>query len=365
MENDGHDIIHLGVGDPDLDTPPSIVAAAVGEMQRGRTHYSPIPGETALRNAVAQSYADNMNVNVRPEQVTIFPGAQAALFANLLCLAGPDDEVILLEPFYATYEGVAQAGGATIVTVALSANNGFQVDADQIIAAITPRTRVILANSPSNPSGAVFGESSWRSLLEICEVNGIWLVSDEVYGELVFDRSHTSPLSVSNTNQNVVVISSLSKSHAMTGWRIGWSVSPLELSKHLANLSQCLLFGVNQFTQDAATFALRSAQSEAANIRQIFHDRRDRFCDLLEKIDGLTVHRPAGGMFAMVDVSALDVDGEEFANQLLDECGVAVVPGFAFGESTRNFVRVGYLQSNEKLNEAANRISSCVNRMRV
>ncbi len=365
MESDGRDIIHLGVGDPDLDTPPSIVAAAVRELQRGRTHYSPIPGEATLREAVAQNYAATMNTNVNPGQVTIFPGAQAALFASLLCLAGPGDEVVLLEPFYATYEGVAQAGGASVVSVALSAANGFQLDADQIIAAITPKTRVILANSPSNPSGAVFNESSWRSLLKICFENDIWLISDEVYANLVFDGSHTSPLNSTSSNQNVVVISSLSKSHAMTGWRIGWSVSPLALSTHLANLSQCLLFGVNQFTQDAATFALRSAQSDAANIREIFHSRRNRFCSLLENIDGLTVHRPAGGMFAMVDVSALNIDGEEFANQLLDKYGVAVVPGFAFGESTRNYVRVGYLQSNEKLSEAAKRISSCLSNMRV
>lgn len=356
MERDGQDVIHLGVGDPDLDTPPRIVAAAVSNLQHGRTHYSPIPGEPTLREAVAGTYAKDLHISVDPAQVTIFPGAQAALFATVLCLAGHGDEVILLEPFYATYEGVAQAGGAAVVAVPMSAENDFQLDVSRITAAITPKTRVIVANSPGNPSGAVFSESSWRSLLNVCVEHGIWLISDEVYGSLVFDGIHSSPLAIPNVNQNVVVVNSLSKSHAMTGWRIGWSIAPLALCNHLANLSQCLLFGVNQFTQDTATYALRNAHEEAAEIREIFRDRRDIFCELLEQIDGLKIHRPAGGMFTLIDVSKLGMDGEDFANRLLDDSGVAVIPGFAFGESTRNFVRVGYLQGKDKLIEAAARI---------
>ncbi len=360
MERDGQDVIHLGVGDPDLDTPPRIVAAAVKGLKNGRTHYSPIPGEPMLREAVAETYAIDLDVSVDAAQVTIFPGAQAALFAAVFCLAGHGDEVILLEPFYATYEGVAQAGGATVVAVPMSAENNFELDVERIAAAITPKTRIIIANSPGNPSGAVFSESSWQSLLDVCVEHGIWLISDEVYGSLVFDGTHSSPLAIPGVNQNVVVISSLSKSHAMTGWRIGWSVAPLALCNHLANLSQCLLFAVNQFTQDAATFALRNARDEAAEIRDTFRDRRDSFCGMLEQINGLRIHRPAGGMFTMIDVSKFGMDGETFANRLLDDSGVAVVPGFAFGESTRNFVRVGYLHDKEILIDAAGRISRFV-----
>ncbi len=360
MDNDGADIIHLGVGDPDFDTPAGIINTAILSLQNGRTHYAPIPGELELRNAVAEACSDNFAIDVQADQVCIFPGAQCALFATLLCLAGPGDEVILLEPFYATYEGVAQAGGATVVAVPLSPDNDFSLDIDRIADAITDKTRVILMNSPGNPSGAVFDRNSIMSLAELCREKSIWLVSDEVYSELIFDAEHFSPLSIPQAQDNVVVISSVSKTYAMTGWRLGWTIAAPELVSHLSNLSQCLLFGVSQFTQDAVAYALRHEQQQVLAFRNSFKQRRDVLCDALEKIDGLVVHRPAGGMFTMVDVAALDYDGEQFANALLDDCGVAVVPGFAFGDSVRNCVRIGYLCKETILMDAAKRIQEFV-----
>lgn len=362
MDNDGADIIHLGVGDPDFDTPAGIINTAITSLQNGRTHYAPIPGEPELRCAVAEACTGNFGTEVQADRVCIFPGAQCALFATMLCLAGPGDEVILLEPFYATYEGVAQAGGATVVTVPLSADDEFGLDIDRIANAITDKTRVILMNSPGNPSGAVFDKSSMTTLASLCREKDIWLVSDEVYSELIFDTEHFSPLSIPQAQENVVVISSVSKSYAMTGWRLGWAIAPPELVSHLGNLSQCLLFGVSQFTQDAVTYALRHEQQQVVAFRNRFKQRRDAFCDALEKIDGLTVHRPGGGMFTMVDVSALDYEGEQFANALLDDCGVAVVPGFAFGDSVRNCVRIGYLCDENILLDAARRIEKFVAR---
>jgi arginine:pyruvate transaminase len=362
MDRDGADIIHLGVGDPDFDTPAGIIDTAMTSLRSGRTHYSPIPGESELRNAIAETCTDQYGTEIEAAQVCIFPGAQCALFATMLCLAGPGDEVILLEPFYATYEGVAQAGGATVVTVPLSADDDFSLDIDRVANAITDKTRVILMNSPGNPSGAVFDEASILSLTELCREKNIWLISDEVYSQLIFDAEHYSPLSIPITQDNVVVISSVSKTYAMTGWRLGWTIAPPELVSHLTNLSQCLLFGVSQFTQDAVTYALRNEQQQVAAFCTSFEHRRDTFCDALEKIDGLTVHRPGGGMFTMVDVSALDYDGEQFANELLGGCGVAVVPGFAFGDSVRNCVRIGYLCDERRLIEAAKRIEKFVAR---
>jgi len=362
MDNDGADIIHLGVGDPDFDTPAGIINTAITSLQNGRTHYAPIPGEPELRCAVAEACTGKFGTEVQADRVCIFPGAQCALFATMLCLAGPGDEVILLEPFYATYEGVAQAGGATVVTVPLSADDEFGLDIDRIANAITDKTRVILMNSPGNPSGAVFDRGSMTTVASLCREKDIWLVSDEVYSELIFDTKHFSPLSIPQAQENVVVISSVSKSYAMTGWRLGWAIAPPELVCHLGNLSQCLLFGVSQFTQDAVTYALRHEQQQVVAFRNRFKQRRDVFCDALEKIDGLTVHRPGGGMFTMVEVSALDYDGEQFANELLDDCGVAVVPGFAFGDSVKNCVRIGYLCDEKLLMEAAERIEKFVAR---
>ncbi len=358
MDRDGADIIHLGVGDPDFDTPAGIIDSAVTSLRNGRTHYSPIPGESELRKAIAESCENQCETNIDAAQVCIFPGAQCALFATMLCLAGPGDEVILLEPFYATYEGVAQAGGASVVTVPLSPDDEFSLDIDRIADVITNRTRVILVNSPGNPSGAVFDKASIVALAQLCLQKNIWLVSDEVYSELVFDAEHYSSLSIQEAQSNVVVINSVSKTFAMTGWRLGWTIAPPALASHFANLSQCLLFGVAQFTQDAVAYALRNEQQQISVFRNSFKHRRDIFCGALEKIDGLIVHRPRGGMFTMIDVSAFGYDGEQFANELLDECGVAVVPGFAFGDSVTNCVRIGYLCDEKLLMDAAERIET-------
>jgi len=363
MELDGRKMIHLGVGDPDFDTPAGIVESAVRSLKNSRTHYSPIAGEPELRDAIADTRTNQYGIAVDSSQVTVFPGAQCALFATLLCLSGPGDEVILLEPFYATYEGVARAGGADVVTVPLPAGSHFDLDVDRIAAAITDRTRVILANSPGNPSGAVFGEQNWESLVELCRERKIWLVSDEVYSKLTFGNRHCSPLSLPQAQQNVVVVDSISKSHAMTGWRLGWTIAPPVLAAHLGNLAQCLLFGVSQFTQDAAAFALRESDDDVARMRDAFHSRRDVLFDALQKIDGLVAHRPAGGMFMMVDVSALGCDGEQFANGLLDFGGVAVVPGFAFGDSVTGFVRIGFLHDEQVLMQAAGIIGDYVSEL--
>lgn len=364
LENDGHDIIHLSVGDPDFDTPAEIVDVAQEAMSAGRTHYSPIPGEWALRSTIAEMTSRRYDVRLEPTQVCIFPGAQCALFATLLCTTGPEDEVILLEPYYATYEGVACSGGASIVTVPLSPTDGFALNVDAIRQAVTDKTRAILVNSPGNPSGAIYCANDWLALVDLCATNDIWLVSDEVYCDFVFDGEHHSPLMFEGAANNVVLINSLSKSYAMTGWRLGWTIAPSPLATQLEILSQFLVFGVSQFTQDAAIKALRDGADGIAEKKSVLRARRDLLCDRLNAIEGLRALIPEGGIFVMLDVSGTGLDGEQFANELLDEVGVAVVPGFGFGDSVADFVRIGYLVNEEKISEAAERIAGFVRCLR-
>lgn len=361
LERGGAQIIHLGVGDPDFDTPAAITDAAVSSLRAGRTHYSPISGEFSLRETIATVNSGKFGADINASQTCIFPGAQCALFAVMMLLTDPGDEVILLEPFYATYEGVARASGASLVSVPLDAERGFSLNMERLSAAITGRTRVILANSPGNPSGTVFSLDDWSKLADLCVRNDIWLVSDEVYSDFVYDGEPYSALSMDEARQNVVVVNSISKSHAMTGWRLGWTIAPDPLANELSNLAQFLLFGVSQFTQDAACFALRECDAEVARLREAFRNRRNLFCNELQKIDGIVVHRPAGGMFAMIDVSGLGCDGEQFAARLLDEAGVAVVPGFAFGDSVTNYLRIGFLVDEAALQLAAHKIRDFVN----
>ncbi|MFT5500882.1 MAG: arginine:pyruvate transaminase [Woeseiaceae bacterium] len=360
LEREGREIIHLGVGDPDFDTPTAIVDAAVDSLRRGRTHYSPIPGEVDLRTTIADITSNRYGLDIDTTQVCIFPGAQCALFAAVMCLTEPNDEVILLEPFYATYEGVARAGGAQVVSVPLSADRGFGPDLDKIEKAINSKTRVILANSPGNPTGGVFSQDAWTSLVDICRRNSVWLISDEVYSDYVYEGEHFSPISLPEGKNNVVVVNSISKSHAMTGWRLGWTIAPQPLARQLDNLAQFLLFGVSQFTQDAVNFALQECSADVTRLNNAFQNRRDVLCDELAKIDGLTCHKPAGGMFVMVDVSALGLDGEQFATALLEHSGVAVVPGFGFGDSASNYVRIGFLVDETRIKKAADKIGDFV-----
>jgi arginine:pyruvate transaminase len=360
LEREGHDIIHLGVGDPDFDTPSAIVDSAIESLRSGRTHYSPIPGDLDLRQTIAEVSTKKYAVGIDTSRVCIFPGAQCALFATMICITDPGDEVILLEPFYATYEGVARAGGADVVSVPLAVETGFGPDLERIEQAITSRTKVILANSPGNPTGGIFSKEAWSTLAEICRKNSIWLISDEVYSDYVFEGEHHSPISIADVADNVVVVTSISKSHAMTGWRLGWTIAPPALARELDNLAQFLLFGVSQFTQDAVRFALLECDADVKRLHEAFRSRRDLLCSELGKIDGLRVHKPAGGMFAMVDVSALGCDGEQFANGLLDQQGVVVVPGFAFGDSAHDYVRIGYLVCEPKIKKAADKIKDFV-----
>ncbi len=360
LEEQGKDIIHLSVGDPDFDTPAPIVDSAIASLRAGRTHYSPIPGDPKLRHAIAAQASKQYRQEVDADQVIVFSGAQNALFATMMSLSQPGDEVLLVEPAYTTYDAVASAGGASPTRVALSGKNNFQLDASLVEAAITDRTRVILINSPCNPSGAVFEADKITDLVALCHEKEIWLVSDEVYWPYIYNGQHASPYSESNGPEITFIINSLSKSHAMTGWRIGWVIAPADVAHHLIDLAQCMLFGVNQFVQDAAVTAFASETPETLEIRQAFRERRDCLCTGLQSIPELIVYPPDGGMFLLVDVSKTKLNGFEFAEQLLHSVGVSVVPGFGFGESLVDFVRIGYLSQPSILEEAAKRIGSFV-----
>ena len=360
LEDQGRDIIHLSVGDPDFDTPAQIVDSAIASLSSGRTHYSPIPGDSRLRKSIAAHASAQYGQTVLEEQVLVLAGAQNALFATMMCVAQTGDEVILVEPAYTTYDAAASAGGATPVRVALSSEDNFQLDVSLIEAAITSRTRAILINSPGNPSGVVFERDKIAGLVTLCDENEIWLISDEVYWPYIYNGQHVSPYSESKGPSTTFIVNSLSKSHAMTGWRIGWSIAPIDVAHHLVDLAQCMLFGVNQFVQDAALTALDSEIPEVLQIRKAFHERRDCLCAGLNSIRNLKVYPPDGGMFLLVDVSQTKLNGYEFAEQLLHSAGVSVVPGFGFGESLTNFVRVGYLSDTQVLKEAINRIEKFV-----
>lgn len=351
----GEDIIHLGIGDPDLDTPVAVRDAAIEAINSGKTHYSLLAGEPELRTAVAEHAMTLYGGTIKAENTVIFNGTQGALFATFLCLTEAGDEVIVPEPFYPTYPAVISAGGAKMVSVIFDNSEGYRLNLGKIKAAVTNKTKAIVINSPSNPTGAVFDQQSLVELAKFCHENSIWLISDEVYWSVTYDGEHTSAYIPKQYRSSIIVVNSLSKSHAMTGWRVGWAIGPDEFIVALTAISQALQFSVNQFVQTAAVVALKDTVSNI-KFRDILRARRNVLCDELKKSNHLNFSTPGGGMFALVDVSATGLSGKEFAEMLLDEEDIATVPGFGFGPSAEDTVRIGFLCDEERLKTAGRRI---------
>ena len=355
MMDAGKDVIHLGIGDPDFDTPKEISSSLKQAIDDNKTHYSPLAGENDLRREIASHAMNLYGGDIKKENIAVLPGAQAALFSTFLCLVGHGDEVIVLEPTYATYPAVIQASGAKIVTVKLDEKTGYQLNVSDIKRAITSNTKAILINSPSNPSGAVFKQETLNALADLCIKERIWLVTDEVYWSLTYEDDHASAFFQNDTRANVIVINSLSKSHAMTGWRVGWVIAPEEIIEALTSLSQAQYFGVSQFIQLAAIEALRDKKNPQI-FKGLFHSRRDAFIKEIEKSELLQFSVPQGGMFLLINIEKTGLDGGKFAERLLQEEHVAVVPGYGFGESMQNTIRIGFLDEIPRLIEAARRL---------
>ena len=353
----GDDIILLSIGDPDFETPAPIRAAATHALNHGRTHYSPIGGEPAFRQAIVEHTARTTGVAVVPEQITIFPGAQAALFGVSQCLFDRGDEVIVVEPAYVTYEAVLGAPGATMVQIPLRPENAFHLEPDALARAITPRTRGLILNFPHNPTGACLTVDEAAGVAELCRKHDLWLVSDEVYASLGFGISHQSPLSLPGMMDRGVLISSLSKSHAMTGWRCGWAITPLELARHLDHLARAMFFGVAQFVQDAGAVAVGSGGEDLERIRSSYQRRAETMVQALAGVPGVRARMPDAGMYIFADIRGTGLDGKQFARGLLDAEGVSVTPGEGFGPSGAGHVRITLGTNEERLREACRRIA--------
>lgn len=354
----GQDILLLSIGDPDFDTPPAIIDTAVESLRQGRTHYAPVNGELALREAVAARQLRLTGQVINPNSVVIFPGAQCALFSTVACLVGPGDEVLVIEPWYTTYEGVVGASGATLVSVPMSNQEGFRLDLAALAQAITPRSRVMVINSPNNPTGAVLNRSELEGIAKLCQQHDLILVIDAVYATLTYEVPYLCPTTLPGMAERTVIVDSVSKAYAMMGWRLGWAIAPGELPLHLANLAQCLLFGCPPFVQDAAVTALSQDFSEIEQMRAAFQSRRDLVVGRINRMPYLRCTKPEGAMFVFVDIRATGLDAIPFANRLLEEQGVAVIPGDGFGASARGYVRLSLGVSSEKLSQACDRIEA-------
>ena len=357
MERAGRNVILLTIGEPDVPTPEALRLAAEEGLRAGRTGYSDGRGEPGLLAALASRYSARLGRAVGPERFLCFPGTQTALFAVLGGVADAGCEVLVGDPMYATYEGVIRAGGAIPVPVPLRPDAGFRLQPGDLASRITPRSRAILLNTPHNPTGAVLGQAELAGILALAEAHDLWVISDEVYEDLVYGpEPFVSPLALPGGDARVVVCSSISKSHAAAGFRSGWCLGPAEFCDRLLPLAETMLFGNQPFIADMTEAALRAPDMVAADMRDRLRRRADLLSERLDGVAGLRLHRPGAGMFALLKVSGCAQDGATFAHGLLDAQGVAVMPGASFGAALDDWVRIALTVDDAVLEAAAARI---------
>jgi aspartate/methionine/tyrosine aminotransferase len=348
----GEDVIILSVGDPDLDTPAPVVERAIEQLRAGDTHYVAAAGRLALRQAIARAHTARSGQAVGAENVVFAAGAQNALFIASLCLAATGDEVVTFEPLYPTYPATIEVSGARLVRAPPTA--GLRPDVSALAALITPRTRAILWASPNNPSGIVLNETELAAIAELARAHDLWLLVDEVYAGLA--PGGRVPSLGARLPERVVTLGSLSKSHAMTGWRAGWLIGPRELAAHAENLAMCMLYGMPGFIQEAALTALALAPEAEARMRAYCAARQQRFAAGIRDIAGLRALAPEAGMFMLIDVTATGLTGAQFARALFAAQGVSVMDGAAFGRAAAHCVRVCFAAEEATLDAACARL---------
>ena len=350
----GEDVILLSVGDPDLDTPAPVLERAIERLRAGDTHYTPATGRQHLREAIAAAHCARSGQPVTADNVIFLAGAQNALFVTSLCIAGPGDEVIALEPLYPSYPATLEVSGARMVRVAAPAARGFRIDLPALAAAITARTRAIFFATPNNPSGVILSDGDLAALGDLARRHALWMVADEVYAGLA--PGGRVPSLAAELPEQVVTISSLSKSHAMPGWRAGWLVGPRQLVIHAEAMAQCMLFGLPGFVQEAAVTALSVAPAAESRIREYCAMRREFLLAGLAGLRGVNCFVPDAGMFLLMDVRGTGLSGYDFMCELYRTERVSVLDGGAFGRETSGFVRVCFAADEELLRRAIERI---------
>jgi aspartate aminotransferase len=356
LERQGKEIVHLEIGEPDFDTPKNVVEAAVGALRNGWTHYGPSAGLPDLRQAIADEVSRTRGVTVSSDEVVVVPGGKPIIFFSLLALAEEDDEVIYPNPGFPIYESMINYLGAKAVPIRLHEEKDFSLDVDELAALITDRTKLIILNSPQNPTGGVLSRQDIRDIAEAIGDRNIMVLSDEIYSRLIFEGEHYSIMSVLGFKDRTILLDGFSKTYAMTGWRMGYGVMRPDLATHVTRLMTNSNSCTASFTQVAGIEAIRGDQSSVEHMRSEFQRRRDAFVNGLNKIKGFSCRMPKGAFYVFPNVTQTGWKSKKLADALLEEAGVACLSGTAFGEYGEGYLRFSVANSLENLNKALERI---------
>ncbi len=358
LEATGRSVIHLEIGEPDFETPANIREAAKRALDAGWTHYPPAPGLPQLREAIAADFAARRGVAVDPGHVVVTPGAKPIMFYAILALAQPGDEVIYPDPGFPIYESMARFVGATPVPLPIRQSNDFRLDPDELERLITPRTRMIIFNSPANPTGGVLTRSDLERIAAVAIRHDLVVLADEIYGRILYEGAHTSITELPGMLERTIVLDGFSKTYAMTGWRMGYAILPAPLVAPFSRLIINSVSGTSAFQQIAAVEALTGPQTEVDAMVAEFRARRDLIVDGLNSIAGVSCLRPAGAFYVFPDISGTGLSGDEAADRLLHSAGVSVLSGSAFGTVGADHLRISYANSRERISTALERMRS-------
>ena len=360
LEAQGRDIIHLEIGEPDFDTPSNIVEAGVQALRDGYTHYGPSPGLPELRQAIAAEVSRTRAIDVEAENVIVTSGAKPIMFYTMLALVNEGDEVLYPNPGFPIYESMIDFVGGSPVPIKLLSSKDFEIDVDEVADAITPKTTVMILNSPNNPCGSVIGLETLGQLADLAVEHDLWVLSDEIYIRLLFEGEHHSIASFPGLSERTIILDGFSKTYAMTGWRIGYGVMPDGLAAHFSKLNTNSVSCAPPAIQVAAIEALQGPQDETYEFRDQFKARRDVFVTGLNDIPGIRCPMPNGAFYAFPNIEGTGMTSRLFADGLLQDYGVAALAGESFGEYGNGCVRFSFANSTENLNRALQRITEFV-----
>jgi aspartate aminotransferase len=360
LEAQGRDIIHLEIGEPDFDTPRHIVDAAIQALRDGYTHYTPSAGLPALREAIAEYVSRTRHIPVHPSQVVVTPGGKPIMFFAILALCEEGDEVIYPNPGFPIYESMINFVGATPVPLRLRMDREFSFSADELADLITPRTKLIILNSPANPTGGVLSQADLAAIAALVQDRDLMILSDEIYSRILYDGEFASIASFPGMAERTIILDGFSKTYAMTGWRLGYGVMPTDLATHITKLMTNSNSCTNAATQMAGIQALRGPQDDVDRMVAAFRERREVIVDGLNAIPGFRCLKPRGAFYAFPNIEGTGLRSKALEELLLEKAGVATLSGTSFGAYGEGFLRLSYANSVENIRRALERIHDVV-----
>ena len=358
LEAKGHNVVHLEIGEPDFDTPANIVDAAVKALKEGWTHYGPSAGLPEARAAIAADISRRRGIQVSPDHVVITPGAKPILLFTILALVDEGDEVIYPDPGFPIYESLIKFVNARPVPIRLREENQFRLDVEELAGLVTNRTRLLIFNSPHNPTGSVLTERDLAAIADLCAERGIAVLADEIYNRILYDGKHRSIWSYPGMDKLTIILDGLSKTYAMTGWRLGYGVMDPDLAVRVARLMTNSNSCTASFAQRALIEAVSGDQSTVDRMVATFRTRRDLVVDLLNEVDGVTCQLPPGAFYVFPNVQSFKRPAKAIADHLLQKHFVATLGGTAFGAGGEGYLRLSYAASEDALREGVKRLAA-------